>query len=66
LNFTGAVKQSFSFSEGEGTFKQMNRNGNYIIFFTSNNYFRIFDMSHRKYKQFGRSRKFEDNSGVIG
>jgi len=44
----------------------MSRNGNYIIFFTSNNYFRVFDMSHRKYVQKGRSRKFEDNSGLLG
>jgi hypothetical protein len=66
LNFTGAVKQSFKFPEGEGMFMNMNRNGSNLILFTSNNYFRVFNMKKRKFQQIGLSRKFEGMGGALG
>ena len=65
-NFKGVLKQSLAFSEAEGKLKGMRIMNSYLIGFTVNNYFKIFDLSRREAKQIGINRRFEDSSGPLG
>ena len=62
----GHAKQSLSFPESEGPLKGSNRNNNFLVVYTTNNYLRIYDLSRRELKQVGVTRKFEDSKGPLG
>lgn len=62
----GHVKQTLSFPESEGSLKGSNRNNNFLVVYTINNYLRIYDLSRRELKQVGITRRFEDSKGPLG
>mmetsp|Transcript_5948 Transcript_5948/g.5233 ORF Transcript_5948/g.5233 Transcript_5948/m.5233 type:complete len:154 (+) Transcript_5948:1598-2059(+) len=43
-----------------------NRNNNFLVLYTANNYIRIYDLSKRELKQVGVTRRFEDSKGPLG
>lgn len=65
-NLQGLAKNSVSFPESEGPLKGSNRNNNFLVVYTSNNYIRIYDLSRRELKQIGVTRRFEDSKGPLG
>ena len=65
-NFQGVVKQTINFSESEGKTVGSQLFGGYLVMWTSNQYFRVFDVSRREFKQLGITRKFEDSTGPLG
>jgi len=62
----GQAKQSVSFPESEGPLKGSNKNNNFLVVYTMNNYLRIYDLSRRELKQVGVTRRFEDSKGSLG
>jgi intraflagellar transport protein 140 len=62
----GQAKDNIGFADSEGVLRGSNRNNNFLVAYTSNNYIRIYDLSKKELKQIGVTRKFEDSKGSLG